>query len=513
MAAVMHPESPLPRFSMNGIRKSFGATVALDGVDFSVDAGEVHALVGENGAGKSTLMKILSGALKPDAGTMSIDGKPYQPRDALEGRRAGVAMIYQELSLASHLTVGENIVLGMEPTAHGVIKKKVVRARAIDALDRLGHPDIWPQVLVSSLSVGARQIVEIARSLATGCRVLVLDEPTSSLTLKDIQRLFSVIETLKREGNAIVYISHFLEEVKQVADRFTVLRDGRTVDSGRSANYTTGDIVTMMVGRKIEQLYPRSKRTPGDPVLTVKELNGSPKPIDVNFDLRRGEILGIAGLVGAGRTELLRTIFGLSPVKSGEVRLGLYAGPASPALRWMQGAGLLSEDRSGEGLALSMSITDNIMMNLGTGTGPMGLIWPRAQHRKTEEWVRQLDIRCQRPTQRVRALSGGNQQKVAIARLLHQDVDVVLLDEPTRGIDVASKSHIYALMDRLATGDRTVGLRPKAILVVSSYLPELLGICDRIAVMHRGHLSKPKPAQECTEHSVMLEATGQGMQA
>jgi ribose transport system ATP-binding protein len=368
-------------------------------------------------------------------------------------------------------------------------------------------------VAVSSLSVGARQIVEIARSLAIGFKVLVLDEPTSSLTQKDIQRLFSVIETLRREGNAIVYISHFLEEVKQIADRFTVLRDGRTVGTGRTADSSTGDMVHMMVGRKIEQLYPRSSRTPGDPVLMVKSLNGAPKPVDVSFELHRGEVLGIAGLVGAGRTELLRTIFGLAPVRSGEVRLGLYAGPASPALRWMQGAGLLSEDRAGEGLALSMSITDNIMMNLSTAKGPLGLIWPPAQHRKTGEWIRQLEIKCQRPSQPVGALSGGNQQKVAIARLLHEDVDVVLLDEPTRGIDVASKSHIYALMDQLATGDPAAGLRPKAILVVSSYLPELLGICDRVAVMHRGHLSPPKPVQECTEHSVMLEATGQGMQA
>jgi ribose transport system ATP-binding protein len=504
---------PVPRFSMTGIRKAFGATIALDGVDLSVQAGEVHALVGENGAGKSTLMKVLSGALRPDAGSMAIDGRPYQPRNASEGRHAGVAMIYQELSLAPHLTVGENIVLGMEPTSRGIIRKDVVRARAIDALDRLGHPDIWPQLRISTLSVGARQVVEIARSLAVGCRVLVLDEPTSSLTLKDIQRLFSVIETLQREGNAIVYISHFLEEVKQVADRFTVLRDGKTVGTGRTADFSTGDIVSMMVGKKIEQLYPRSKRTSGDPVLSVKKLTGTPKPIDVSFDLHRGEIFGIAGLVGAGRTELLRTIFGLSPIESGEVRLGLYAGPASPALRWMQGAGLLSEDRGGEGLALSMSITDNIMMSQGTGWGPLGFIWPPSQHRRADHWIRQLAIRSQRPSQRVGTLSGGNQQKVAIARLLHQDVDVVLLDEPTRGIDVASKSHIYTLMDQLATGDQAAGRRPKAILMISSYLPELLGVCDRIAVMHRGRLSPPKPVQECTEHSLMLEATGQGTQA
>lgn len=329
---------------MRNINKRFSATAALDNVTFAVPAGEIHTLIGENGAGKSTLMKILSGALKPDAGTMAIDGIDYAPTDPLHARKQGVAMIYQELSLAPHLTVAENILLGLEKTRHGLLQKADMLNRARQALAELEHPEIDPNARVDTLTIAARQIVEIARALAVQCRVLVLDEPTSSLTRADAERLFRVMRRLKNRDLAIVYISHFLEEIKQIADCFTVLRDGQTVGSG-STSSTSG------------------------------------------------------------------------------------------------------------------------------------------------------------PDQLMNDLSGGNQQKVALARLLHHDVDCLLLDEPTRGIDIASKADIYRLIDQLAT-------QGKAILLVSSYLPELLGICDRIAVMHRGHLGPAHPADQCTEHSLMLEATG-----
>jgi ribose transport system ATP-binding protein len=495
---------------MHGIRKTFGATIALGGVDLSVTAGEIHALVGENGAGKSTLVKILSGALQPDEGSIEIDGRPCRMKNAQEARKSGVAMIYQELSLAPHLSVEDNIMLGMEVARFGVLRKRESRIRVREALDQLGHPNISLQAPVGSLSIAAQQIVEIARALAIGCRVLVLDEPTSSLSVLDIERLFLVIQRLKSQGIAIVYISHFIEEVKRVADNFTVLRDGAVAGSGKAAESTVGDIVSLMVGRHIEQLYPRSRRTAGEAILEVRELAGVDRPRAVNFTLHRGEILGIAGLVGAGRTELLRAIFGLDRVRSGEIRLAAYVGPASPAVRWDQGVGLVSEDRAREGLALSMTIADNIVMNLKRDAGPLGFLLPARQDAAAKQWIHRLGIRALGPRQPAGALSGGNQQKVALARLLHQDVDVFLLDEPTRGIDVASKSQIYELVDRLATGEPVNGHLPKAILIVSSYLPELLGVCDRIAVMFKGRLGSARPAREYSEHALMVEATGPG---
>ncbi len=496
--------APPARLEMRGVCKRFGATIALDGVDLTVPAGEVHALVGENGAGKSTLMKVLSGAVPADAGAIRLDGQPYRPRNPLEARRAGVIMVYQELSLAPHLSVEENILLGMEPTRLGFIRWGDVRRRAAEALQQLRHPEIRPDARVRSLSVAAQQLVEIARAVAIGCRVLVLDEPTSSLAQEDVQRLFDLIGRLRKQGHAVVYISHFIEEVKQIADRFTVLRDGRTVGGGRTADATADGIVRLMIGQKIEQLYPRSERIPAEAALDVKNLGGAAKFEGVSFRLHRGEVLGVAGLVGAGRTELMRALFGLDPVRRGEIRLGLYAGPASPLRRWMQGAGLVSEDRKGEGLALSMSIADNLTLSRLEGFGPRGLVLPARQEAAARRWIERLGIRCRGPRQRVAELSGGNQQKVAVARLLHHDVDVLLLDEPTRGIDVASKAQLYHLIDELAAKRR------KAVLMVSSYLPELLGVCDRIAVMCRGRLGPARPVAGLSEHQLMLEAAGQG---
>jgi ribose transport system ATP-binding protein len=462
----------------------------------------VHALVGENGAGKSTLMKVLSGAIRADEGFMRLDGEPYAPRDPMAARLAGVAMIYQELSLCPHLSVEENVLLGLEPVRRmGVLKRREMRARTREALKQLGHSDISPQQLVADLSIAKRQLVEIARALAIGCRVLVLDEPTSSLTLADAERLFELVGSLREQGHAIVYISHFLEEVKRVADHFTVLRDGGTVGSGATGETPTDRIIAMMVGREVTDLYPRSARAAGDVVLRIEHLRGRLKPADATLELRRGEVLGIAGLMGAGRTELLRAIFGLDPVRSGAVRVGTYVGRASPARRWAEGVGMLSEDRKGEGLALGLSIAENLTMTERRELGPAGLVFPGRQAAAAREWIARLAVRCRSPKQPVQDLSGGNQQKVALARLLHHDADVLLLDEPTRGIDVGSKAEIYRLIDRLASTG-------KAILVVSSYLPELLGICDRIATMHRGRLGPARPIDEVDAHKLMMEATG-----
>jgi len=489
------PEGSADLLRMEGVRKRFGATVALDGVDLSVGSGEVLALVGENGAGKSTLMKVLSGAHAPDEGRMWLGGAPYRPAHPLDARRSGVSMIYQELSLAMHLTVMENIVLGMEPVAGPFVQWAEVRRRAVAAMAQLGREDIRPETRVSRLSIAERQLVEIARAIAVGARVLVLDEPTSSLARDDIAHLFSLVRRLKAQGLGIIYISHFLEEVRALSDRFTVLRDGRSVGSGITAEVSEEQIVTLMVGRSVEELYPRSTRAAGEVVLELAGLAGRPKPEDASLTLRRGEVLGIAGLIGAGRTELLRTIFGLDPVRSGKIRLKAHVGTASPAQQWARGMGMVSEDRKTEGLALGLGIADNITLSsLGR------FVRPASQAAASRKWIDMLAIRCRAPRQPVGNLSGGNQQKVAIARLLEHGVDVLLLDEPTRGIDVGSKALIYRLIDTLA-------VEGKAVLIVSSYLPELLGVCDRIAVMRKGRLQPARPVDEIDEHQIMMEAT------
>ncbi len=495
------PGATPPRFAMRGIRKAFGATVALDGVDLSVNAGEICGLIGQNGAGKSTLMSILAGAQPPDAGEMAIDGAPFVPASPIDARRAGVAMIYQELSLAPHLSVMENILMGAEPTRFGLVDWPRMRERAAGALAQLGHHDIAPDAPVGSLSVAAQQLVEIARAIALGSRVLVLDEPTSSLGRADVERLFALLRRLKEHGHAIVYISHFIEEVKTVADRFIVLRDGRNAGGGLTADATHDDIVALMVGRQVGDLFPRSPRHRGDAILEVSGL----EPGSATFTLHRGEIFGIAGVLGSGRTRLLRAIFGLEPVRRGRVRVGVYSGAADPRDRWRQGLGLLSEDRKEEGLATALDIADNVTMTRLSPFGAAGLLWPSRQRAAAARWISELDIKCAGPVQKAGELSGGNQQKIAIARLLHHDVDVLILDEPTRGIDVGSKAQIYRLIDALVAD--APQRKPRAVLMVSSYLPELLGLCDRIAVMKRGQLGEAVPAEALTEHDLMMAAT------
>ncbi|HLY10701.1 MAG TPA: sugar ABC transporter ATP-binding protein [Planctomycetota bacterium] len=464
-----------PRLEMIGVRKRFGATLALDGVDLAVAPGECHALVGQNGAGKSTLMKVLSGAHPADEGILRLDGAPYAPRDPLEGRRRGIAMIYQELSLVPHLSVEENIVLGVEPSRFGWLDRTEIRRRAAGALAQLEHAELPPDAAVGRLPIAQQQLIEIARALANGCRVLVLDEPTSSITQRDAEKLFALLDRLRRQGISIVYISHFIEECKRVAQRYTVLRDGKTVGGGAMADATAAQIIDLMVGQTVDRLYPRSKRTPGEVLLSTE-----------GVELRRGEVLGIAGLIGAGRTELLRRIFGLDP------------GPTTPAASWRRGIGFVSEDRASEGLALGLSIADNLTLSRLEG-----LVRPARQASATRRWIDALAVKCRGPFQRIGELSGGNQQKIALARLLHHGVDVLLLDEPTRGIDVGSKAQIYQLIDDLVSRDQ------KAVLLVSSYIPELLGTCDRIAVMCRGTLGPARPVDGLDEHALLLEATGE----
>lgn len=489
------------RLELRGLEKSFGAARALSGVSLSASAGAVHAVLGENGAGKSTLMKLLSGAERADAGSMLLDGQPFSPVSPEAARRFGVSIVYQEPLFCRDLSVRENIVLGAEPTRGPFVDRRQSEELSRRALAQVGA-DFGLETLLAHLAPADRQLVSIARALCNErCKVLILDEPTSALTGADTERLFSVVRRLAESGVTVLYISHFLEEVERIASEYTVLRDGRSVAKGEVAKTTRGELVSLMAGRKVTELFPRSERTPGDVLLEVRELSGKKLPERASLTLRGGEVLGIAGLVGSGRTELLRAIFGLDPRRSGQVLVRGLAVAAEPAALAKRKVGLLSEDRKGEGLAENLSIAENVTLS-GTGSlGPYGLALPARGVEVAARWIAKLGIRARGPEQPARALSGGNQQKVALARLLHQDVDVLLLDEPTRGIDVGSRSDIYRLIDELAA-------RGKAVLVVSSYMPELVGICDRIAVMVRGRLGEPKPAREVDEHQLLLEATG-----
>ena len=491
-----------PMLVMRGVTKSFGAVRALQGVELCIEPGEVHALVGENGAGKSTLMKILSGAEQPDAGEMWLAGKPYAPRNPRQARQLGVAMIYQELTLAPHLSVAENILLGQEATFGGLAASRRNRKLARSALETLGYADLPLSQRAGTLGLAARQIIEIARALVSEARVIVFDEPTSVLTEVDAKRLFEVIAKLASRGIAVVYISHFLEEVQKLARRFTVLRDGKSVGTGQIADASLDSIVRLMVGRALSEMFPRVAHTPGAPLLELSALSGETAPRNVNLALRRGEILGLAGLVGAGRSELLRCIYGLEPVRSGVIRVAQHeCTRRRPHQRIRQGFGLLSEDRKGEGLSVTQSIEDNITFSNLDRYAWFGWINPGRRRRAAVGHMNALRLRAAGPGQAVSGLSGGNQQKVAIARLLEQEADVLLFDEPTRGIDVGSKVEIYQKMGELAA-------RGKGVLMASSYLPELLGVCDRIAVMRRGMLCEVREASQWNEHEIMSVAIG-----
>ena len=486
---------------MSDVSKSFGATRALGGVSLEARGGEVLALVGENGAGKSTLMKILSGAIAPDAGEMHLAGGRYAPKGPHDARAAGVTMIYQELNLAPDLSVVENVMLGQEQRRFGFVRRAAGERRVREALELLGRADLPLDAPVRRLSVADQQVVEIARALAIQAKVIVFDEPTSSLTQHDVENLFRVIEKLKRSGIAIIYISHFLEEIRLIADRYTVLRDGAVAGGGRLADASEGEIVSLMVGRKVDDLFPTIAHAPGEVVLSLKSLSGRAMPHDVSFELRRGEILGIAGLVGSGRTELLRCLLALDPIRRGTVRVLATTPRPTPHARILAGLGLVSEDRKGEGLAQRESIVDNVTYSRLAPYSRMGWLNLRRRRDVVQEWMRRLNVKARSAEQQVEHLSGGNQQKVALLRVLHQDADVLLLDEPTRGIDVGTKSEIYRLMAELAA-------QGKAIIFVSSYFAELLGVCDRVGVMARGRLREIRAARDWTSASLLSCALG-----
>jgi ribose transport system ATP-binding protein len=485
--------------------KRFGPTVALDGAGLAVRPGEVHALIGENGAGKSTLLGLLAGLLRPDGGTMEVEGRPFlpaSPRDALD---RGIALIHQELSLFPHLSVTENVLVGREPSRWGMLRWAEARRRVGEVLGEFGHPEIDPAARVDSLPLAARQVVEICRAVASRARVVLMDEPTSSLQRPDVERLFGLIRRLARAGTAIVYISHFLEEAREVAEGFTVLRDGRTAASGFLDGVTNEQLIAWMVGREVTDLYPRrDQKAAGGASFEASGIGAPPAVREASLGVRSGEIVGVFGLMGSGRTEMLQAVYGLRPATAGVLRLGDThdrVPGGTPARRLRQGLGYLSEDRKGEGLALPLSIADNVTVTRLQACARRGLIDDTLQRRQAEACSAEVGVKAASMLQPVRTLSGGNQQKVALARLLHQDAQVLLLDEPTRGIDIGSKAQIYEAIARLAG-------EGKAVVFVSSYLPELLGLCDRLAVMSRGVLTPPRPVSEWTPESVMAAAVG-----
>jgi ribose transport system ATP-binding protein len=492
--------------SLSNINKSFGPTVALNGVNLRLQKGEVHALIGENGAGKSTLMSVLAGLLQPDAGTMEVEGSSYFPATPLDARSRGIALIHQELSLFPHLSVAENIMMGMEQSHLGLLDRKKLRLRTAEVLSTFHHPEIKPETRAADLSIAARQIVEICRAIAARARFILMDEPTSSLQRDDVEHLFSLIRKFKHQDITVVYISHFLEEVREIADNFTVLRDGRSVATGEIDKVSDDQLIASMVGRPVQNLFPRRSALPSqeETVLDIQNLAAPPVLKHASFELKRGEILGIGGLMGSGRTQLVRTIFGLDKARAGSIKLkgkSATARGGTPALRLFQRLGYLSEDRKGEGLAVTLSIADNVTMTRFASCSRWGWLNLSRQREQTQSLIRSLAVKARDVQQPVASLSGGNQQKIALARLLHQDADVLLLDEPTRGIDIGSKAMVYQTIGECAN-------RGKAVLMVSSYLPELFGMCDRLAVMSRGRLSPARPIGEWTPESVMQAAIG-----
>jgi ribose transport system ATP-binding protein len=496
LPAVPPDHEPLLRLS--GICKAFAGVQALDQVELDIHAGEVHAVCGENGAGKSTLMKIMSGVYQPDAGTICFEGCMLAFGSPRAAEAHGVVMIHQELNLVPHLSVAENIFLGREPKRGWFIDRKRQRVDAQRCLGRLGV-EIDPDLPVHVLPVAQQQMVEIAKALSMSAKLVIMDEPTSSLTEAETGQLFRVIHELRRDGVAIVYISHRLEEMARIVDRVTVLRDGRWVGSCAFADTTVERIVAQMVGRDLDhQFPPRRSRPTEDTLLEVRGLqrHGVFGPVD--FDLKRGEILGFAGLIGAGRTEVARTLFGADAKDAGSIRFGgAELEIRSPIDAIRHGIAYVSEDRKAHGLAVKMTVAENITLaNLGAVCRPGGFIKFRAEVDTARHYIDALGIRTPGPHQVARLLSGGNQQKVVISKWLFRRARLIIFDEPTRGIDVGAKYAIYELMDQLAA--EGIG-----VILISSELPEILGLTDRVAVFHEGKLAKTLATRSTSQEEIM----------
>ncbi|MFJ6982921.1 MULTISPECIES: sugar ABC transporter ATP-binding protein [unclassified Streptomyces] len=501
---MTHPSDtgPAPVLALRDVAKSFGAVRALRGVTLELFPGEVHALAGENGAGKSTLIKALAGVHRPDTGQVLLDGAPVAFHGPGDARDAGIAVIYQEPTLFPDLSIAENIFMGRRPRRSlGRIDHRATRAATAGLMRRLGVA-LDPDRPARGLSIADQQIVEIAKALSFDARVLIMDEPTAALTGGEVARLFTVVRALSAQGAAVLFVSHRLEEIFAICSRVTTLRDGALVASEPLAGMTEDDLVRRMVGRDLDELYPKQEVTPGEVALSVRRLTREGVFTDVSFEVRRGEIVALAGLVGAGRTEVARAVFGVDRPDAGEVEvLGRALTPGAPSLAMAAGLALVPEDRRAQGLVTGLSIERNIGLTGLRATTRAGLMDRRAERDRALDWAVRLQVKYARLADTVNTLSGGNQQKVVLAKWLATAPEVLIVDEPTRGIDVGTKAEVHRLLSRLAA-------EGVAVLMISSDLPEVLGMADRVLVMHEGRLTAEIPRSAATEETVMAAATG-----
>ena len=489
------------KVTMQGISKSFGPVRVLDGIDFSVAGGEIHALVGENGAGKSTLMKILSGAHSADSGSIRIDGEAVSIRSTREAEALGIAIIHQELNMIPQLSVMDNLFLGREPNRWGVIERGHLHGESASWLSKVGAGQIDANRTAQTLSIGLQQLVEIAKALSLNARVLIMDEPTASLTDREIGTLFAIMTDLKSRGVGIVYVSHRMEEIFKICDRVSVLRDGHFVGERLVAETGFDELVKMMVGRELKERFPKREVSLGSVRLKVEGLTDQGHIAGIHFEVRAGEVLGIAGLIGAGRSRILNTLFGVNPRTAGDVLLdGKPQLIASPADAIAAGLGFVTEDRKSQGLVLGLSLRENITLVHLNKYAHAGVIDRKAEDAAVKELMEELQIRARDAELEVKALSGGNQQKVVFAKWLAEPPKVLLLDEPTRGVDVGGKAEIYHTINRLAAAGT-------AIVMVSSELPEVLAMSDRILVMREGRQTGIFDAKSANQEQILTAAT------
>lgn len=484
-----------------GISKFFPGVKALDNVSLRVRSGTVHALMGENGAGKSTLMKCLIGMYRPDMGTIRIKGEPVQFQDTMDALRSGVSMIHQELNLVPYMTVAENIWLGREPMKFGFVDHSKLNQVTQELLNRL-NIRLKADRMVGDLSIASQQMVEIAKAVSWNSDIVIMDEPTSALTETEVAHLFTIIRDLREQGKAIIYISHKMDEIFAITDEISIFRDGSWIGSNYTTEFTRQSLITQMVGRELTQLFPKFNNAIGEEVLTVRNLTCKDRFTDINFTLRRGEILGVAGLVGAGRSEVMESLFGMESFDSGEVLIdGVPVNIDSPSTAIEKGMAFLTEDRKKSGLFLVLSVMENMsIVNMPEYSGKSGFVSHVKMAQDCMEQIRRLNIKTPTMDQIINNLSGGNQQKVLIARWLLAQPKILILDEPTRGIDVGAKAEIYRLISELAN-------RGVAIIMVSSELPEILGMSDRVMVMHGGRITGILDKEEADQETILSLAS------
>jgi len=484
-----------------GISKFFPGVKALDNVSLRVRPGTVHALMGENGAGKSTLMKCLIGMYRPDKGTIKIKGEPVQFQDTMDALRSGISMIHQELNLVPYMTVAENIWLGREPMKFGFVDHARLNQKTQELLNRL-NIRLKAERMVGELSIASQQMVEIAKAVSWDSDIVIMDEPTSALTETEVAHLFTIIRDLREQGKAIIYISHKMDEIFNITDEVSIFRDGSWIASDQTAKYTRQSLITQMVGRELTQLFPKFNSAIGEEVLTVRNLTCKDRFTDVSFSVRRGEILGVAGLVGAGRSEVMESLFGMESFDSGEILIdGVPVTIDSPSTAIEKGMAFLTEDRKKSGLFLVLSVMENMsIVNMPEYSGKSGFVSHVKMAQDCMDQIRRLNIKTPTMDQIINNLSGGNQQKVLIARWLLAQPKILILDEPTRGIDVGAKAEIYRLISELAN-------RGVAIIMVSSELPEILGMSDRVMVMHGGRITGILDKEEADQETILSLAS------